>query len=96
VLFSSELAAENTQLKGFLMEKMYRHSRLIRMTGKAHRILTSLFETYMQNPLTLPPKYSRMAEEQETSQVVCDYIAGMTDRFAILEYKRLFDPSERV
>ena len=96
VLFSPELVAENTQLKGFLMEKMYRHSRLIRMTGKAHRILTSLFETYMQNPLTLPPKYNRMTEEQETSQVVCDYIAGMTDRFAILEYKRLFDPLERV
>ncbi|MCK4656052.1 MAG: deoxyguanosinetriphosphate triphosphohydrolase [candidate division Zixibacteria bacterium] len=95
-LFSPELVADNTQLKGFLMEKMYRHSRLIRMTGKAHKILTSLFETYLQNPLTLPPKYNRMTEEQETSQVVCDYIAGMTDRFAILEYKRLFDPSERV
>jgi len=96
VLFSPELTEENTQLKGFLMEKMYRHSRLIRMTGKAHRILTSLFETYVENPQTLPPKYFRMAEEQDASQVVCDYIAGMTDRFAILEYQRLFDPLERV
>jgi dGTPase len=96
VLFSLDLEAENGRLKDFLMENMYRHSRLVRMTAKAHRIITSLFETYLENPKQLPPKYGRMAEQQDTAQVVCDYVAGMTDRFAIMEYKKLFDPLERV
>lgn len=94
--FSDELAAENTKLKGFLMEHMYRHPRLIRMTGKANRILTSLFETYLDNPKQLPAKYAGMTEKHDAAQVICDYIAGMTDRFALLEYKKLFDPFERV
>jgi dGTPase len=96
VLFSSELVRDNRLLTDFLMEKMYRHSKLVRMTGKAKRILTSLFETYLEDPKQLPPKYGRMAEDQDTKEVICDYIAGMTDRFAILEYQKLFDPLERV
>ncbi len=96
VLFSPELAEENRQLRGFLMENMYRHSRLVRMTGKAKRILTSLFETYLEDPMQLPSKYNRMAAEEGTCRAICDYIAGMTDRFAIMEYQKLFDPLEKV
>jgi dGTPase len=95
-LFSPELKAGNSRLKDFLMGRMYCHSRLIRMTGKAKRILTSLFETYLENPRQLPPKYSALTDEQGAPRVICDYIAGMTDRFAILEYQKLFDPLERV
>jgi dGTPase len=94
--FSDKLEAENRVLKDFLMEKMYRHWRLIRMTEKARRILTSLFEAYIDDPKQLPPKYAKMAEEESPAQVICDYVAGMTDRFALLEHQKLFDPMERV
>lgn len=94
--FSPELTEENTSLKGFLLDKMYRHWRLIRMTGKAKRILTSLFGSYLEEPKQLPPKYSKLAEKQPPVEVICDYIAGMTDRFALLEYEKLFHPFEKV
>jgi dGTPase len=96
MFFSNELVEHNNSLKEFLSEKMYRHWKLIRMTGKAHRVITALFESYIEEPRQLPPSYSRKALENTASQVICDYIAGMTDRFALLEYQRLFDPSEPV
>ncbi len=96
ILFSAELVELNNILKEFLSEKMYQHWKLIRMTGKAHRVITALFESYLEEPRQLPPSYSRKAIEGSASQVICDYIAGMTDRFALLEYQRLFDPSEPV
>jgi len=94
--FSPDLLEDNRVLRKFLFDNMYRHWRLIRMTGKARRILNSLFEAYMEEPRQLPPKYSLLAEQNSKVQVICDYVAGMTDRFAQLEYKRLFDPYERV
>lgn len=94
--FSDELERENSVLKKFLFERMYRHWRLIRMTDKARRILNALFEAYYDNPRQLPPKYANRAEDGSKAQVIADYMAGMTDRFAMIEYKKLFDPFEKV
>jgi dGTPase len=68
------------------------------MTQKADRIMSALFEVYMQEPRQLPPHVLQRAEQEgETvARAVADYIAGMTDRFALDEYKKLFDPYERV
>ena len=80
-----------------LLERLYRHHRVTRMTMKAERIMTELFETYMDEPQQMPPHVHRRIEEGEPqARVVADYIAGMTDRFALDEYKKLFDPYERV
>lgn len=94
--FSSELKKFNSQLKMFLFNQMYRHYRMIRMADKAKRIITRLFEVYQDNPDQLPPGTQEKLKDFDKMQVICDYIAGMTDRFALQEYKKLFDPFERV
>ena len=70
----------------------------MRMSFKAEMILTRLFEAYIQEPRQLPPTALAKVEDSGDGmhRVVCDYLAGMTDRYAIQEYKRLFDPEERV
>ena len=85
-------------LKAFLYEHLYTHHRVTRMTQKADRIMSALFEVYMHEPRQLPPHTVRRIQQGEESvaRVVADYIAGMTDRFALEEYKKLFDPYERV
>ncbi len=94
--FSPDVARKNRALKLFLLENLYRHYKVERMRVKAERYLTNLFETYIQHPTLLPRKYGVKMESFGRERVVCDYIAGMTDRFALDEYKRLFDPYERV
>jgi dGTPase len=96
VMFSSETAARNRELKRFLYKNLYRHYKVERMRIKAERFLTKLFENYLQNPTLLPSSYQEKYEQYGRERVVCDYIAGMTDRYALDEYKRLFDPYERV
>ena len=98
VEFSPEMAIRQRELKTFLYDRLYTHHRVTRMTQKADRIMSALFEVYMQEPRQLPPHVlRRVADEGETvARVVADYIAGMTDRFALEEYKKLFDPYERV
>lgn len=96
VAFSPEFAERLAELKKFLFENMYRHYRLIRMEQKARLILTRLFEAYMNNTDQIAPGFRRRMDGEETVIMVTDYIAGMTDRFAMLEYKKLFDPFERV
>ena len=66
------------------------------MRTKAERFLTILFENYLQNPTLLPVSYQEKYQEYGMERVICDYIAGMTDRYALDEYKRLFEPYERV
>jgi dGTPase len=66
------------------------------MADKARRIVTQLFEVYLNNSDQLPPSFSSKIREENKMQLVCDYVAGMTDRFALQEYKKLFDPFERV
>lgn len=94
--FSPELKALNTELKDFLLKHMYQHYRMVRMADKARRILNELFSVYLENPEQLPGSTREKLKTQEKTRVVCDYIAGMTDRFAQQEYKKLFDPFEKV
>lgn len=96
VSFSPELSRKNRGLKHFLMENLYRHYKVERMRVKAERYLTQLFETYMKHPTLLPRKYIMKMAQLGRERVICDYIAGMTDRFALDEFKRLFEPYERV
>ncbi len=96
VEFSPDVARKNRGLKLFLLENLYRHYKVERMRVKAERCLAHLFENYIQHPTLLPRKYGLKMEHFGRERVVCDYIAGMTDRFALDEYKRLFDPCERV
>ena len=96
--FSEELRELNLELKAFLMRNFYRHPRVMRMSYKANNVLTALFNAFLEDPRTLPREIqARMAESAEGPQrVVCDYIAGFTDRYAIEEHRRLFDPEARV
>jgi dGTPase len=93
---SPELSGKNRELKRFLMENLYRHYKVERMRIKAERCLTQLFETYLTHPTLLPRKYMSKMDLTGRQRVISDYIAGMTDRFALDEYKRLFEPYERV
>lgn len=95
--FSPEVLEMNQELKAFLLKSFYRHPRVIRMAYKANRMLTALFEAYLDEPRQLPMEVqARIQRGPDTlHRIICDYIAGMTDRYAILEYKRMFDPEAR-
>ncbi|HEY4744672.1 MAG TPA: deoxyguanosinetriphosphate triphosphohydrolase, partial [Desulfuromonadaceae bacterium] len=88
--FSEPVTHQNMELKRFLFDNLYRHHRVDKMRVKAEIFITRLFETYLRYPNLLPPKYRARVERLGLERVVCDYIAGMTDRFALDEYKRLF------
>jgi dGTPase len=99
---SDEVRAEHLQLKKFLNEHVYRHHKVRRMTSKARRVITQLFEAFLADESLLPPEHrgsvggaKRKASQTARARAVADYIAGMTDRYAILEHRRLFDPGER-
>jgi dGTPase len=94
--YSDEMAARVRELKEFLFRNMYRHYRVVRMGDKAGRIVRDLFESFVGEPLQLPPHYYERVEREGAHRVVCDYIAGMTDRFALDEHRKLFDPLVRV
>jgi len=91
--YSKETYEKYLQLRKFLEEKMYSHYRVIRMAEKASRIITELFHAYMKEPKQLPEHIQNRLKEEKIERVICDYIAGMTDRFAHQEYKKLFDPT---
>jgi dGTPase len=90
--FSDEYQRKNHQLKSFLYQNMYQHHRVVRMQTKAERILEDLFGAYVQNPEILPSEVQQRARAGELHRTICDYIAGMTDRFAQEEHSKLFDP----
>jgi dGTPase len=96
VSFSPTMRGRNNELKNFLRNKLYRHYKVERMRVKAERILHALFESYQQTPSLLPDDCQRKMALYGKERTLCDYIAGMTDRYAMDEYKRLFDPYERV
>ncbi|HET7747307.1 MAG TPA: deoxyguanosinetriphosphate triphosphohydrolase [Vicinamibacteria bacterium] len=96
VSYSSGMAVCVRELKDFLFKHMYRHYRVVRMGDKAGRIIRDLFHSYVQEPLQLPPHYQEAIPRDGLHRVVCDYIAGMTDRFALDEHRKLFDPLVRV
>jgi dGTPase len=102
IAMSEPTAAEHLQLKQFLRRAMYQHHRVLRMTEKAATVVTALFDTLLHKPQLLPPEHQltvqtqrEQAGESGAARAVADYIAGMTDRFAISEHRRLFDPAER-
>jgi dGTPase len=94
--FGPVMQRRNAELKEFLLEYLYRHYRVIRMAEKARRIVHDLFKVYADSPRQLPPSFSRRIATEGMPRVVCDYIAGMTDRFALEEHRKLFDPHARV
>jgi len=96
VSFSKELLSLRKPLREFLMEKLYHHYRVMRMSNKAKRFIQELFKVYMDKPLALPNQIQKRISIDGTRRVVCDYIAAMTDRYALDEYKKLFDPYEKV
>jgi dGTPase len=98
VAFSAELAAQEKEIRRFLIRRMYRHHRVNRMIGKARRVVQELFAAYISAPQSLPEEWRDRAEpagEAERARLVADYIAGMTDRYALEEHAKLFDPYAR-
>jgi dGTPase len=93
--FSDQLEAMNRQLKDFLYQNMYQHHRVVRMHMKAEQILEDLFRAYTERPDILSQEVRERAQEGDLHRTVCDYVAGMTDRFAETEHAKLFQPGER-
>jgi dGTPase len=94
IAFSERMQQDATELKQFLREHLYRHYQVQRMTSKARRCVRDLFNAFITDPLLLPPDYvaPRAANDYEPRQArhIADYIAGMTDRYAMREHRRLF------
>ena len=93
IAFSGEVGAQSLALKQFLFENLYRHYRVVRMTSKAARVVVELFEAFVDDIRLLPDEHKRKAE-RDRHRAVADYIAGMTDRYAIKEHRRLFSVDE--
>lgn len=91
--YSAQLLPQLRELKRFLHENLYRHHQVLRMTNKARRIVRELFAAFMDEPRLLPPQYQLKAREDKP-RAIADYIAGMTDRYAIKEHRRLFAVGE--
>ncbi len=96
VSYSNQADEQTAELKAFLQKNVYQHYKVERMRVKAERYVTLLFSTFKDNPTLLPQKYRERIEIESKERVICDYIAGMTDRYALDEYKKLFEPYERV
>lgn len=93
--YSPAFGVKIRQLKKFLYEHMYRHYRLVRMQEKAERFIADLFDAYVKEPQMLPTETQERLEEADLHRVIADYIAGMTDRYALDEWQKLFDPYHR-
>jgi len=93
---SPQMDRKNRQLKKFLYNKLYRHPKVEAMRFKAERFLTELFQAYVANPGLLDRAALARVEKEGLERVVCDVMAGMTDRTCLEEYRRLFDPYQRV
>jgi len=100
--FGDEVAAEHLELKRYLRQHLYRHYKVLRMTTKAKRVVCDLFAAMLGDVDLMPTEHQQAARRFEATdgeagraRAVADYIAGMTDRYAILEHRRLFEPGER-
>ncbi len=100
ITFSDAMREKNLELKSYLRSNLYRHYRVHRMTAKAIRTITSLFEAFFSDPRLMPDEareHTSQLEQHEgqhgRARAVADYIAGMTDRYAIAEYDRTFNPA---
>jgi dGTPase len=102
IKMSDPVATQHRELKQFLRDKVYRHYRVLRMTTKAQQVVSALFNAFMSTPELMPPEHQANASKLHAEQgmagrarIVADYIAGMTDRYAVLEHERVFDPAKR-
>ena len=99
--FSDATRELNYALKSFLREQLYKHYKVRRMTAKARRVVRELFDAFFNDPALMPDEHEARTRLESMpgpagrARAVADYIAGMTDRYAILEHRRLFEPSER-
>jgi dGTPase len=94
--FSKNIEEANQELKKFLTNNLYRHYRVVRMSIKAQRVIRDLFKLYVDYPDALPHDFFRRIESDGLKHTISDYIAGMTDRFAIEEHQKLTEPMIRV
>jgi dGTPase len=94
--YSAAIFEQRRELREFLFENLYYHPRVLRMSRKAERILTDLYNIYRDEPRQLPRTVTRSFAESGEARAVADYIAGMTDRFALSEHRKLLDPHEPV
>ncbi len=90
--YSEDVQRRNRELKDFLYQKLYRHYRVVRMQVKAERTIKDLFDAYRAEPNMLPGHVQKNIHIRGLERTICDYIAGMTDRYALEEHNRLFDP----
>lgn len=90
--FSEDMHRRNRELKDFLYNKLYKHYRVMRMSVKAEHVIERLFNAFIEEPTMMPGQFQDTINEKGLHGSVCDYIAGMTDRFAVDEYQKLFDP----
>jgi dGTPase len=91
--FSEDMNRRNRQMKDFLYANMYRQHRVVRMAVKAEQIITDLFDAYQADPEILPEHVQESIGDRGLERTICDYIAGMTDRFAVQEHQKIFDPT---
>ena len=96
VHFCDDLEPKVLQVEKFLMTQVYRNHRVMRMTTKARRFLLRMADFYQQDVTQLPPNYQLYAAQYGLKRAIADYIAGMTDRFAQDEYRKLFEPFDRL
>jgi dGTPase len=96
ISFSEEMQEKRAPLRKFLYQKLYHHYRVVRMADKARRIIEELFRVYINKPEQLPVACQENIKAEGLYRAICDYIASMTDRFALEEYKKLFDPLTKV
>jgi len=93
--YSEDMQRRNRELKDLLYKKLYRHYRVARMQSKAERIISDLFHAYRTEPAMLPEHVQFFIEKRGLERTICDYIAGMTDRYAVEEHQKLFNPLEK-
>jgi dGTPase len=96
ITFSNRMYEKRVQFRNFLTKNLYRNYRVMRMSDKARRFIIELFNIYLEKPEQLPYPDQEKIKKYGLHRVICDYIAGMTDRYTLDEYKKLFDPYERV
>ena len=96
ISFSPGKKKKMEELRDFLLKNLYRHYRVVRMSNKARRFIKELFAVYLSSPDQLPPTSYQRLKNEDKRRVICDYVAGMTDRYCLDEYKKLFEPYERV
>lgn len=96
IQFSEEVQRDTLEIKQFLRKELYKHPQVYRMTSKAKRVIEQLFNTFMEDPKLLPAEFNLLVQQQDDdvqrATVIADYIAGMTDRYCLTEYDRVFNP----